>query len=191
MTREFLTNHFGLYGDNPFRAHDIQHAVLALLAVAVFWYLDRKRPGVNAGRGGFGYFVIWVQYFFGIHALVSGLTYFFNPEMQPIMDHPNAGPFQYHMTEMGLFALVKVIEVAVGACLVLNVFVPLAAIFEMPISVMIFYLSVFVVAGPRQLWTGPKELICNALLLFAYWGYFKALFKPHIPWKPIWKNFGK
>jgi hypothetical protein len=191
MVREFLTSQFGLYGDSPFRAHDIEQAALALLAVAVFWYLDRKRPGLNADRGTFGYVVIWVQYFFGIHALESGLNFFINPEAQPIMEQANAAAFQFHMTEMGLFTVVKVIEVVVGLCLVLNVFVPLAAMLEMPVSIIICYMAVFVVAGPRQLWTGPKELICNALLLFAHWGYFRGLFSPHIRWKPVWKNWGE
>lgn len=191
MAREFLANQFGLYGDNPFRPHDIEQALLALLAVAVFWYLDRRRPGLNADRGTFGYVVVWVQYFFGIHALESGLTFFLNPEAQPIMEQADANAFQFAMTEMGLFTVVKVIEVTVGLCLVLNVFVPLAAILEMPISVIICYLSVFIVAGPRQLWTGPKELICNALLLFAHWGYFRELFRPHIRWKPAWRKLGE
>ena len=178
---------FGLERHSVITALDIEYTVLALIAVGVFWYLDR-RNGRNAERGVIGYAVIWLQYFFGIHALISGATYFVSPEEQMIMENDLAGPLQFSLDATGLFALVKVIETVVGICLVLNIFVPLAAIFEMPISVIIFYLSVFIVADHRTIWTGPKELIANGVLLLAYWGYFRPLFAPYLRWRPIWRG---
>lgn len=180
----FLTNDFFGFGRaSPFRAHDIEHALLALLAVFIFMLLDRRRGEV---RGAVGYAALWVQYFFGIHALVSGLVYFLRPDHQAVMDNALAGPFQVSLEALGLFAMVKGIEVLVGLCLVFNRFVPLAAIFEMPISVMIFYLSVFIVGDVRTIWTGPKELLCNIIVLLAYWGYFRPIFRPGLAWRPFW-----
>ena len=118
--------------------------------------------------------------FLGVHALFSGPNYFVHlyPQMQ--MAHPLAGPLQHYMEATGLFAVVKLIESVVGVCLVMNWYVPAAAILEMPISFNIFYLSVFVVADPRTLWTGPRELLLNLFLIWAYAGWIAPLFKPRI-----------
>jgi hypothetical protein len=183
----FLDQLFGLERHSVITALDVEYTVLALFAVGVFWFLDR-RDGRNAERGVIGYAVIWLQYFFGVHAFISGATYFVSPEQQMIMENDLAGPLQYSLDATGLFAVVKVIETVVGACLILNIFVPIAAIFEMPISVIIFYLSVFIVADHRTIWTGPKELIANGVLLLAYWGYFRPLFAPYLRWRPVWRE---
>jgi hypothetical protein len=89
---------------------------------------------------------------------------------------------------MGLFAVIKAIETIVGLCLVFDVFVPVALILEMPVSFNIFYLSVFVVADPRTVWTGPRELIFNLFLLAAYGGYFLPIFKARIEQRPLWEE---
>jgi len=91
------------------------------------------------------------------------------------------------MDAIGIFAIVKVIETVVGICLVLNLFVPVAAMLEMPVSFIIFYLSVFIAPDSRAIWTGPKEVICNVLVLAAYWGYFTPLLRPVVKWRPLWK----
>jgi hypothetical protein len=162
---------------------DVGLAIVASLAALVAWGLNRR-----AGRtvGAMAYVVVWVRYFFGVHMLISGGTYFVHPQAQMVMAHPLAGPFQHYMDAMGLFAVVKAIEVAVSLCLIFDLFTPIALVMEMPISFNIFYLSVFVVADPRTLWTGPREVIFNLFLLAAYAGYFLPMLRPRVPQQPLW-----
>ena len=167
---------------------DVVLLLIASTAVAVAWLRQRGRTPAAESRAGRGtrYAVIWVRYFFGVHALFSGPNYFLHiyPQMQ--MFHPLAGPFQHYMEAVGLFAIVKVIESVVGVCLVLNLYVPVAAIVEMPITFTICYLSVFVVADPRTLWTGPRELLLNLFLLAAYGGWLAPILKPRIEPYALW-----
>lgn len=163
--------------------------LIACAAVALVWYRDRGRGATSGSpRKPTRYAVIWVRYFFGFHALYSGPNYFLHlyPQMQ--MVHPLAGPFQHYMEAVGLFGIVKLIESIVGVCLVLDVFVPLAAIIEMPISFTICWLSVFVVADPRTLWTGPRELLLNAFLVLAYGGWVAPILRPRVAPRPLWAS---
>jgi hypothetical protein len=133
------------------------------------------------------YLVIFVQYFFGAHALLSGSNHFLHFLPEPIPVHPLAGPFMVAIINMGLFDLIKVVEVTVGVCLLANVWVPLAAILEMPVTVVIWYLSVVTVHEPRPIYTGWRELILNAVLLAAYAGYLLPLLQPRLPRSELWK----
>jgi hypothetical protein len=162
---------------------DLILTAISTLAALAAWFWDRK-----AGRspGAMRYAVVWVKYFFGVHALLSGANYFIQWHPQMVMEHPLAGPFQHYMTEMGLFAVVKAVETIVALCLIFDVFVPVALLLEMPISVVIFYLSSFVVADPRTMWTGPREVLMNLFLLAAYGGYFLPMLKPRVPQQPLW-----
>jgi hypothetical protein len=167
---------------------DVILALMASAAVVVAWYRERTHKPASARWAGRGtrYAVIWARWFLGVHALFSGPNYFLHlyPQMQ--MAHPLAGPLQHYMEAVGLFGIVKVIESVVGVCLVLNVYVPAAALLEMPISFNIFYLSVFVVADPRTLWTGPRELLLNAFLIVAYGGWMAPIFKARTGPRPLW-----
>jgi hypothetical protein len=166
---------------------DLIITAIALVAAAVALARDRHAKTLGRTMPPWSkYLLIWMQYFLGVHALVSGPNYFlhFYPQMQ--MAHPLAGPFQHYMESVGLFGVVKFVETVVGLCLVFDIFVPAALIFEMPISFSIFYLSVFVVADPRTLWTGPRELIFNLVLLAAYGGWLLPILKPRIRRWPLW-----
>ena len=92
-----------------------------------------------------GYLVLWVRLVFGVHALLSGLDYFLHVFPPPPIDTSPAGPFVAEMTRIGLFDIIKVIEVIVGFCLVFGIFVPAALILELPTTVSIWYLSVITV----------------------------------------------
>jgi hypothetical protein len=135
------------------------------------------------------YIMLWIRLAFGAHSLLSGLNYFFEFLPTPQVMHPVAGPFVYSMTEMGLFTVIKIVEVLVGLSLIFNRFVPLALVAELPTSITIFWLSVIVVGAPRQLYTGSKELFFNASLLIFYAGYYKALFTPKAETKPLWHHW--
>ncbi len=168
---------------------DVYLAIVATVMAAGAWLLDAR--SVAGRRDAMNYVVVWVRYFFGVHMFMSGANYFIHWAPQMEMQHPLAGPFQHYMEVMGLFAVVKAVETICSLCLIFDVFVPAALLLEMPISVNIFYLSNFVVADPRTVWTGPREVFFNLFLLAAYGGYFLPLMKPRIPLRPLWKGFGR
>ena len=121
------------------------------------------------------YVVLWVRVAFGAHALMSGLNYFVQIMPLPPVDHSAAGPFVAEMTRIGLYDLIKVVELLVGVCLIFNLFTPLALVIEFPITVSIFYLSVVVVGHGRPVFTGWRELFYNGFLIAAYAGYYLPL----------------
>ena len=79
-------------------------------------------------------------------------------------------------------------EFVFGIMLLTNRFVLLALILEMPATVNIFWLNTFVVATPRQLFTGPQELFLNGILLLAYGGYLGAALKPRLAPLFLWHS---
>ena len=83
-----------------------------------------------------------------------------------------------------LYQFVKYLEILTGAMLLFNRFPLLALILEFPATVNIFWLNTFIVATPRQLFTGPQELFLNGILLLAYSGWMFAAIKPKL--EPLW-----
>ena len=133
------------------------------------------------------YVVVAAQGFFGGHSFFSGLNHFVQWAPEPVPDHPLAGPFVQSLVNMGLFELIKAVETIVGALLLLNLFVPAALLFELPISVVIFFTSVIVVQSERSLFTGSRELLLNLFLISAYFGYYKQVIKVRAEQRPIWR----
>jgi len=144
--------------------------------------------GTDGGRSGWtAYAILWLRIAFGVHSLVSGLNYFF-PLVPPAAIHLSpAAPFVAALDDVGLFFWIKLVEVAVGV-LLLNLYVPLALVMEMPTTLSIFYLNTFVDAMPRQLYTGPKELFLNLILIAAYSAYFLPLLAAKAEYTPIWRK---
>jgi len=145
--------------------------------------------GTDGGRSGWtAYAILWLRIAFGVHSLVSGLNYFF-PLVPPAAIHLSpAAPFVAALDDVGLFFWIKLVEVAVGVLLLLNLYVPLALVMEMPTTLSIFYLNTFVDAMPRQLYTGPKELFLNLILIAAYSAYFLPLLTAKAEYTPIWRK---
>lgn len=134
------------------------------------------------------YVVLAARYFFGGHALVSGANHYLTivPDVMP-REPEIAGRFIGVLLDTHLYDLVKVIEILVGLALISGLFVPLALMMEMPVTVIILYLSLFIAPTPRSIYTGPRELLLNLFLLSAYWGYFKPLIcRWRTPLRPMW-----
>jgi riboflavin transporter len=147
--------------------------------------------------GSLKYVILWFRIFYGAHLTYSALRYYiayaphgflaavhykpFAPVMPPL-----ARAFVDAITATGIYRVVKTIELIVGVALLANLFVPLALIVEMPISVVIFILNFFVVASDRQLFSGPQEILLNGLLIVFYSRYYKALLQPVVPPAPLW-----
>jgi hypothetical protein len=135
------------------------------------------------------YVMLWIQMAFGMHSLISGLNYFLEFLPLPRVMHPIAGPFVDSMTAMGLFDLVKLVEVLVGFALIFNRFVPLALLAELPTSITISWMSVIVVHSPRAVYTGLKEILFNLILLAWFAGWFTPLFRPRLDGRPLWREW--
>jgi riboflavin transporter len=140
----------------------------------------------DAKEGFVFYATTWLRIFFGAHLLYSSLRYFVGFETMAPIPHPVAGPFVASLTETGIYHAVKTIELVTGLMIFFNVFVPMALVIEMPISVVIFILNFIIVASGRQLFSGPQEVVLNGLLLALYGRYYAPMFKPIAPPRPLW-----
>ncbi|BAK66533.1 major facilitator superfamily protein [Sphingobium sp. SYK-6] len=145
--------------------------------------------GTEHGKAGWtSYAILWLRIAFGAHALLSGINYF-HPLVPPApIGVSPAGPFVMEMDHIGLFGLIKIVEILVGICLILNIYVPLVLVLEMPTTMSIFYLNTFVDGAPRQLYTGPRELFYNLILIAAYFAYFRPLLTAGAHFTPIWRG---
>lgn len=113
-----------------------------------------------------------LRLYYGFHLIWSSARYWFT-DGQPAVPHPVGGPFVESLIAMGLFPGIKTLEGIIGIFLVANRFVPLVLVLEMPTAFTIFYLNFVVVGTPRQMLTGPLELIVNCALLLAYFRYYR------------------
>lgn len=136
-------------------------------------------------RGVSRYVILWLRIFYGAHLMYSSLRFFFGGVTPPV-PHPIAGPFVKSLVDTGIYPVVKGVEGVVGLMLLLNLFVPLVLVVEVPISVVIFILNFFIVASNRQLFSGPQEIIVNILLMVFYGRYYLPLARPIAPARPLW-----
>jgi uncharacterized membrane protein YphA (DoxX/SURF4 family) len=136
------------------------------------------------------YALLWVRMAFGAHSAISGLNHFVpifdiggggDPALSPI------GPIMGELIHVGLYDLVKVIELVVGICLLTNRFVPLAAAVELPISAVIAYLCIVVDGTPHIIFSGVREIGFNLFILACYADYFLPLITANARVRPIWQ----
>lgn len=135
-----------------------------------------------SSKGSSYYIITWLRLFFGAHLLYSGGRFILTGYMPAIPGI--GGEWAAANAALGMYQAIKYMEFVFGLMLVANRFVLLALILEMPATVNIFWLNTFVVAMPRQLFTGPQELFLNGVLLLAYSGYLGATLKPRLA--PLW-----
>jgi hypothetical protein len=136
----------------------------------------------SANASPWKYVIIWLRLYFGAHLFFSGIRYILSgyvPEIPGI-----GGVYVAAATTIHMYPAVKYMEFVYGLMLLTNRGVLLALVLEMPTTVTIFWLNTFIVATPRQLFSGPQELLMNGLLLLAYSGYLAAVFRPKLD--PMW-----
>ncbi len=144
----------------------------------------------DRSRWGERYLLLAIRYFFGGHALVSGANHYLKivPDIMP-RDPAIAARFIGVLVDTHLYDLVKIVEILCGVSLLTGWFMPVALMMEMPVTVIICYLSLFIAPTPRSIYTGPRELILNLVLLGAYWGYLKPIvLQPRPCVSPIWRG---
>jgi uncharacterized membrane protein YphA (DoxX/SURF4 family) len=136
------------------------------------------------------YIVLAARYYFGAHTFISGINHYllFLPDPIPLKANMT-GRFMHSLLESGMYDVCKWIEIVAGFGILTGLFVPLSLILEMPVTMIIFYLSLFMSGTPRTIFTGCREVGLNLFLLSAYWGYFRPIFlKPRLPIAPIWRE---
>jgi len=132
------------------------------------------------------YVILWFRFLFGAHLIYSAMRHFLGHEVLSNVTNPLAGPFVRLMADMGMYQMVKSIELVTGLLIFFGLFVPLALIVEFPITVGIFLLNTFIVAEPRQLYSGPQELFLNTILIVFYARYYLPLLNARAAPRPLW-----
>jgi putative oxidoreductase len=128
----------------------------------------------------------WVRLYYAIHFLESGLNFALFGFIPDFSKAGLAGPFQIEMATIGLYQIVKYLEVVLGAMLLVNFAVPFALIPMAAISFIIIYLNLIVSPDPRQAFSGMQEMLLIGSLLLAYGGYYadfcRARTRPYWLW---------
>ena len=117
-------------------------------------------------------FTTFFRILFGLHLVYSGAAYVFFGWVPSAFHNPASpvGHFMVELDRIDLYPVVKHIELVLGILVLSNRFVPLAAVMELPITIMIAYLNIFVegAIAPRHYYTGIQELAINGAVLLGY-----------------------
>jgi uncharacterized membrane protein YphA (DoxX/SURF4 family) len=88
------------------------------------------------------------------------------------------------LLEVGMFDLVKTVELVVGLCLVFNVFVPLALAAALPVSYMVFHNSIVLNLRYDRILSTYMSVWClylNLILILAHIRYYLPMLRMHAP----------
>ena len=120
--------------------------------------------------------------YLGAWMIVSGSSYWlhklgFQPIFpQPFGSLPDSSKMLITFVEVGLFDLVKTLEIVGGLMLICNMFVPLGLVILFPISGMVFFNAIFLnhrYDGILSVtYMGTETLYKNEILLLAYIRYY-------------------
>jgi uncharacterized membrane protein YphA (DoxX/SURF4 family) len=117
-----------------------------------------------------------VRTLMGLLFLFASVTYLFNLVPQPELAG-NMKIFSDGMAASGyLLALAKIVELVCGVAFVSGRFVTLAAVLIAPVTVNIFFISVFL--DPRGLPVSVFLVLSNLFLGYYYRDNYKTLFAP-------------
>lgn len=118
----------------------------------------------------------------GAWMVVSGFSYWaphfgLAPAFpQPLGTLPLSNQMLVTMIEVGLFDFVKTCELIGGLCLILGVFVPVATILLLPVSVVVFYNAIFLNLRTDRLFDigyfGVTCLYMNVIVALGYIRYY-------------------
>lgn len=103
---------------------------------------------------------------------------------QPMGNLHLSNEMMVSLIEVGLFDLVKIVEVLAGLCLLFNRFVPLAVAASLPVSYMVFHNSIVLNLRYERLFSTYMSVWClymNVILCAAYFKYFVPLLKFKAP----------
>lgn len=138
-----------------------------------------------ASKSPWYYVVHWLRFYFGAHLMFSGFR-FITSGYVPLI--PGIGGVWWKANaDIGIYQFIKYLEALTGVMIFTNRFALLGLILEMPATINILWLNLFIVASPampRQYYTGPQELFLNGFLLLAYSGWMYGAVKAKL--EPLW-----
>lgn len=115
-----------------------------------------------------------VRLLVGVWMLWNGANHWAHWTPQPMGDKSHY--LHLALMQSGLFAIAKLVEIAVGVSLLVNRMVPALLVASFPVSVIIAWMAI-VIEDPRP--AGSVLLLSHAFLLFAY--------LPHLYPMLVWK----
>ncbi|WP_020653838.1 hypothetical protein [Massilia niastensis] len=134
--------------------------------------------------------LIFFRIMLGAWMIVSGTSHLlplfgFPPIFpQPLGNLHPSNVMLVSLLEVGLFDLVKTVELIVGICLVFNIFVPLALAAALPVSYMVFHNSIALNVRYERIFSTYMAVWClymNVILIFAYIRHYLPMLKMHAP----------
>lgn len=134
--------------------------------------------------------LIFFRIMLGAWMIVSGashlLSLFGFPPIfpQPLGTLHPSNVMLVSLLEVGMFDIVKTLELVVGLCLVFNVFVPLALAAALPVSYMVFHNSIVLNLRYDRIFSTFMSVWClymNLILILAYIRYYLPMLRMRAP----------
>lgn len=132
-------------------------------------------------------YAIWfVRLIFAAWLIPAGLNHFYPLFPQPMGNAPLSTETITALIDSGLFTVVKAVELLAGLSLLFGIRLPLFLVLELPVSFNVWYWD----TALQGWWTasaiyGWAVLLCNLVLLAAYFECYRALFarrsNPRVP----------
>jgi uncharacterized membrane protein YphA (DoxX/SURF4 family) len=123
------------------------------------------------------YAVWFVRLIFAAWMIPAGLNHFVTLFPQPLGTQPLSQELFLALFDSHLFDLVKLVELVAGIGVLFGLWVPLSLVICMPVSFCVWYWDT-----PLEGWHsgasifGTAVLVCNVLLLLAYYSSYRSMF---------------
>lgn len=104
--------------------------------------------------------------------LFSGIEYFLPYNLQPLGNTPLGQEFTLALIHSGLFAWIKVAEIAIAVAVLADRAMPLAAAASVPLTIVIAYWNFVLEWGVVEVVFGTLTILFNAALLWPYRAYY-------------------
>ncbi|MGK5079295.1 DoxX family protein [Janthinobacterium sp. HLX7-2] len=134
--------------------------------------------------------LIFFRIMLGAWMIVSGTSHLlslfgFAPIFpQPLGNFHPSNVMLVSLLEVGMFDIVKTVELLVGLCLVFNIFVPLVLAVALPISYMVFHNSIVLNVRYDRIFSTYMSVWClymNLILVLAHIRYYLPMLKMRAP----------
>ncbi|MCJ2181799.1 hypothetical protein MTR62_03630 [Novosphingobium sp. 1949] len=112
---------------------------------------------------------------FGGWYLFSGVEYFTPFDLQPLGNTALGQEFTLALIHSGLFAWVKVAEIAIAVLVLADRLMPLVAAAAVPLTVVIAYWNFALEWGVVEVVFGALTVLFNAVLLWPYRAYYRPM----------------
>lgn len=123
---------------------------------------------------------------YGLWYLISGIEYFLPYDLQPLGNTPLGQEFTLALIHSGLFAWIKIAEIAIAIAVLADRMMPLTAAASVPLTIVIWYWNFVLEWGVVEVIFGTLTVLFNAILLWPYRAYYWPIL---LAWKAP-KDFG-